>query len=190
MLQSIADSRKTIGMNGSGFIEMLARQITADLQAARNLTPPGGSTPLVPKGISFGMIKRNLDGTWNTSQVSGIPDPSLATTNPGDPPSLIIRPFHQARNVISIRQFTNNAFNHHHGMQSEERFGIGIDADGDGYVNELTRADITAVTIFQATMAVPGRMINDDPTIQAAVINVNKNLRLPDAQAVTYRLYP
>src|SRR5215831_1829043 len=32
-LQSIADSRKTIAMNGSGFVEMLARQITADLQA-------------------------------------------------------------------------------------------------------------------------------------------------------------
>jgi len=127
-LQSIADSRKTIGMNGSGFIEMLARQITADLQAARNLTPPGGSTPLVSKGISFGVIKRNLDGTWNTSQVSSIPDPSLATTSPGDPPSLILRPFAQAGNVISIRQFTNNAFNQHHGMQSEERFGIGIDA--------------------------------------------------------------
>src|SRR5215475_1384892 len=170
-LQSIADSRKTIGMTGSGFIEMLARQITADLQAARNVTPPGGSTPLVSKGISFGMIKRNLDGTWNTSQVSGIPGPSLATTGAGDPPSLIIRPFSQAGNVISIRQFTNNAFNHHHGMQSEERFGIGIDADGDGFVNELTRADITAASIFQATMAVPGRVINDDRAIQAAVIN-------------------
>ena len=170
-LQSIADSRKTIGMNGAGFIEMLARQITADLQAARNVTPPGGSTSLVSKGISFGMIKRNLDGTWNTSQVSGIPDPSLATPSPGDPPSLIIRPFSQAGNVISIRQFTNNAFNQHHGMQPEERFGIGIDADGDGFVNELTRADITAASMFQATMAVPGRMINDDPAIQAAVIN-------------------
>jgi len=170
-LQSIADSRKTIGMNGSGFIEMLARQITADLQAARNLTPPGGSMPLVSKGISFGRIKRNLDGTWNTSQVSGIPDSSLATTSPGDPPSLIIRPFAQAGNVISVRQFTNNAFNQHHGMQSEERFGIGIDADGDGFVNELTMADITAATMFQATMAVPGRMINDDPAIQSAVIN-------------------
>jgi hypothetical protein len=34
-LQTIANSRKTIGMFGSGFIEMLARQITADLQAIR-----------------------------------------------------------------------------------------------------------------------------------------------------------
>ena len=75
--------------------------------------------PLVSKGISFGMIKRNLDGTWNTSQVSGISGPSLATTGAADAPSLIIRPFHQAGNVISIRQFTNNAFNHHHGMQLE-----------------------------------------------------------------------
>ena len=32
-LQTIANERKTIGMNGSGFIEMLARQMTADLQA-------------------------------------------------------------------------------------------------------------------------------------------------------------
>src|SRR5262245_1977540 len=171
VLQSIADSRKTIAMNGSGFIEMLARQVTADLQAARDMTPAGGSMPLLSKGISFGTIKRNLDGTWNTTQVSGIPGPSLVTTGRSDPPSLIIRPFHQSGNVISLRQFTNNAFNHHHGMQAAERFGIGIDADGDGFVNELTRADITATTIFQATMAVPGRMINDDSAIQAAVIN-------------------
>ena len=127
--------------------------------------------PLLSKGIRFGTIKRNFDGTWDTALVSGIPGPSLVTTGANDPPSLIIRPFHQSGNVISLRQYTNNAFNHHHGMQSEERFGIGIDADGDGFVNELTRADITATTIFQATLAVPGRMINDDHSIEAAVIN-------------------
>src|SRR5207245_2839355 len=32
-LQSVANSRNTLGMFGSGFIEMLARQISADLQA-------------------------------------------------------------------------------------------------------------------------------------------------------------
>jgi cytochrome c peroxidase len=170
-LQTIADSRKTVGMFGSGFIEMLARQITSDLQAIREATPRGGSSALVSKGISFGTIARHSDGTWETSGVVGIPAPSLVTTGAASPPSLIIRPLHQAANVISLRQFTNNAFNHHHGMQAEERFGLGVDADGDGFVNELTRADITAATVFQATLPVPGRVISRDPTIRAAVIN-------------------
>jgi hypothetical protein len=56
-------------------------------------------------------------------------------------------------------------------MQATERFGIGTDQDGDGIVNELTRADITAATLFQAAMAVPGRMLPDDPFLQAAILN-------------------
>jgi len=39
-LDSATNDRKTIGMNGSGFVEMLARQMTADLQAERDATPP------------------------------------------------------------------------------------------------------------------------------------------------------
>src|SRR5207245_9909153 len=54
--------------------------------------------------------------------------------------------------------------------QSTERFGIGKDPDGDGFVNEMTRADVTAVSVFQATMAVPGRVIPNDPDIEAAVL--------------------
>jgi len=167
-LQSIANSRKTIGMFGSGFIEMLARQITADLQAIRNDTAPGKQRILVSKGISFGVIAHRADGTWDTSRVDGLPAASIAT-NGTNPPTLIIRPFHQAGNVVSLRQFTNNAFNHHHGIQSEERFGIGLDPDGDGFVNELTRADVTAATIFQATLPVPGRVIPNDPEIEVAI---------------------
>src|SRR5947209_7490853 len=169
-LQSIANSRATLGMFGSGYIEMLARQITEDLQAIRNATPPGGSRALVSKGISFGTIARAADGKWITSGVRGIAAPSLATTGSANPPSIVIRPFHQAGNVVSIRQFSNNAFNHHHGIQSTERFGIGTDPDGDGVVNEMTRADVTAVPIFQATMAVPGRVSPNDPDIEAAVL--------------------
>ncbi len=41
-LQSIGNSRSTVDMFGAGFYEMLARQITADLQAIRNSIPPGG----------------------------------------------------------------------------------------------------------------------------------------------------
>src|SRR6266478_532733 len=60
--QTIANSRITIGMFGSGFIEMLARQITRDLQAIRDATLPGETHPLVSKGISYGSISRRLDG--------------------------------------------------------------------------------------------------------------------------------
>jgi hypothetical protein len=169
-LQTLANSRATLGMFGSGFIEMLARQITEDLQAERDATPPGGSRALVSKRISFGTIARAADGRWITSGVQGIAAPSLATSGPTSPPSLIVRPFHQAGNVVSIRQFSNNAFNHHLGIQSTERFGIDTDPDGDGFTNEMTRADVTAVSIFQATMAVPGRVIPNDPGIEAAVL--------------------
>jgi hypothetical protein len=51
--QTFANERKTIGMNGSGFIEMLARQMTADLQAIRDSIPPGTSKTLVPREFSF-----------------------------------------------------------------------------------------------------------------------------------------
>jgi hypothetical protein len=168
-MENATNDRKTIGMNGSGFVEMLARQMTADLQAARDATPPGSSTLLRSKGISFGTLTHNADGTWNTSKVQGLAAPSLSSKGT-TPPSLIIRPLHQVGNVISIRQFSNNAFNHHHGMQAEERFGLNTDPDGDGVVNELTTADLTAVSIYQATLAVPGRVIPNDPAVERAIL--------------------
>lgn len=168
-LQGIANSRNTLGMFGSGFIEMLARQMTTDLQGIRNGIPPGGSTSLISKGISFGTLARYPDGTWKTDGVDGIPAKSLVPDGSAAPPSLIIRPFHQAGAVVSLREFTNNAFNHHHGIQSTERFGLDTDPDEDGFRNELTRGDVTAAAIFQATLPVPGRVISTDPAVEKAV---------------------
>ena len=84
-------------------------------------------------------------------------------------PNLILRPFHQAARVVSLREFSNNAYNHHHGIQSTERFGFGTDPDGDGYADELTRADITAVSAFQATLAAPGQVIPRNSAIETAI---------------------
>ena len=168
-MENVTNERKTIGMSGSGFVEMLARQMTAELQAERDATLPGNSTQLSSKRISFGALTRNRDGTWNTSQVKGLAAPSLSSKGT-TPPSLIIRPLHQVGNVVPIRQFSNTAFNHHHGMQSEERFGLGADPDGDGLVNELTTADLTAVSLYQATLAVPGRVIPNDPAVEQAIL--------------------
>jgi hypothetical protein len=53
-------------------------------------------------------------------------------------------------------------------MQSEERFGLNTDPDGDGVTNELTTADLTAVSMYQATLAVPGRVIPNDAALERA----------------------
>lgn len=164
-MDTALNDRKTIGMNGSGYLEMVARQMIADLQAIAAATPPGTSSNLVTKGVGFGILTHRADGTWDTSRVAGLPAPSLRSTG-ATPPTLLILPYHQAGAVVSIRQFTNNAMNHHHGMQSEERFGLNTDLDGDGIANELTAADITAISVFQATLSVPGQVIPRDPATQ------------------------
>jgi hypothetical protein len=173
-LDSIANLRSTTSMFGAGYLEMLAREITADLQQIRDSMRRGETRALVSKGISFGFLIRRADNTWDTSRVVGLPRLSIVAPTPVDPPSLVIRPWHQAGNVVSLREFSNNAFNQHHGMQSTERFGAGKDADGDGIVNELTRADLTAVSVFQAVMQVPGQVIPNDLEIENAVLNGEK----------------
>src|SRR6266568_1542616 len=108
--QSIANGRKTVAMHGSGFIELLAREMTAELQSIRNAIPAGGSANLICKGVHFGRLRRKNDGSWDTAECVGLPAPSMKTTGPRDPPSLILQPFHQTGSVISLRQFTVNAF--------------------------------------------------------------------------------
>jgi cytochrome c peroxidase len=169
-LQTIANSRATLGMFGSGYIEMLARQMTAELQSQRDALAPRESVALQAKGVAFGILARRVDGSWDTSAVEGLTVPSLSSAAADQPPSLIIRPFHQASAVISLRQFSNNAINHHHGIQSTERFGEG-DADGDGYDRNLSAADVTALTVYQAQLGVPGRVIPRNPFIEQAVRN-------------------
>ncbi len=121
------------------------------------------------KGIFFGVLSRNGDGTWNTSAVEGLTPESMIASDAQHPPSLLILPFHQASTTVSLRVFTVDAFNQHHGMQATERFGIDTDPDGDGIANELTRADITAATLFQATLPVPRRAMPDAPALREAV---------------------
>jgi hypothetical protein len=169
-LGTFGNSRMTTSIFGGGYLEMLAREITEDLQAIRDTLAPGQSRALVSKGISFGRLSRSKDGIWIVKDAEGLSRLSLISPDPVIKPSLVIRPWHQAGNVISLREFSNNAFNQHHGMQSTERFGRDTDPDGDGIANELTRADITAVTLFQATLQVPGRVIPRDPEIEQAVL--------------------
>lgn len=169
-LSTVGNSRHTPGMFGGGYIEMLAREMTQDLQRTRDGMKRGESRILLSKGVDFGRLTRKADGLWDVSEVKGLSRLSLITATPLDPPTLVIRPWHQAGNAVSLREFTNTSFNHHHGIQSTERFGANQDLDGDGFVNELTRADVTAASVFQAVMAVPGQVVPNDPAVERAVL--------------------
>lgn len=169
-----SNERNTLGMNGSGAIEMLAREMTVDLQAIREAAKSQAKAsgqnvtlPLNAKGVNFGSIIATPQGGVNTSLVEGVD---------GD---LIVKPFHQKGVVNSVRVFSNNAYNHHHGMEPVERFGVGQkdnkgnviatnDFDGDGVPDEMTVGDITAATLFQAAMNIPGRVIPASAARRAA----------------------
>ncbi|MGA8644486.1 hypothetical protein [Candidatus Binatus sp.] len=142
--------RNTLGMFGSGAIEMLGREMTTDLQAEQqsaitSAEASGASVTvnLLSKGVSFGALTANPDGSVNTDAVVGVD------------PDLVIKPFSRKGAFRSLREFTVTAMNQHHGMQAVERFGVGTDPDEDGVDNELLIGDITAVTIFQAALPAP-----------------------------------
>ncbi len=147
-----SNERNTLGMFGAGAIEMLAREMTVDLQAqAAGLD--NGTHVLRSKGVEF-----------EVEIASG-----AVVASKGIDTDLIVKPFHQAGVVTSLREFTVNAMNHHHGMQAEERFdlidakGFDPDFDMDGVERELSVGDITAVALFQAALGVPGQVLPADP---------------------------
>lgn len=169
-LQTIGNMRASLSLGGAGYIELLARQITEDLQADRDTIAPGGFALLVSErtgNLSFGQLSRDMSGNWITTGIDGLPPTSLISTGPSDPPSLVVQPFRADGTTVSLRIFANDAMNHHMGIQSVERFGL--DADGDGVQSELTTADITALSAYMARYPVPGRVIPRDPVIEEAV---------------------
>jgi hypothetical protein len=122
---------------------------------------------LLSKGLSFGTLVRRADGPWDVRGVRGLPPASLATFGASAKPNLIVRHW-QSGAAVSLRDVTNTSLNQHHGIQTTERFGVNTDPDGDG-VNEMTRADVTALVLFEATLPVPGQVIANDPIVERAV---------------------
>lgn len=138
-----SNSRNTLGMHGAGPIEMLSREMSEDLLAQRAGLPDGVHT-LTTKGVDF--------------EIEIFAGEVVAAE--GIDADLIVKPFHQAGKVVSLREFSDNAFNHHHGMQAEERFDLNpakgeADYDEDGVERELTIGDITATSIYQAQLSTP-----------------------------------
>ncbi|MEX3009830.1 di-heme oxidoredictase family protein [Hoeflea sp. TYP-13] len=149
-----SNERNTNHVMGAGLVELLAREMTADLQNQRRnalRSARSSGTPvkvrLNTKGVDFGEITAGPDGIVDLSAIDGVDT------------DLVIRPFSQKGVIGSLRQFTVNALNHHHGMQAAERFGARWtgedDFDEDGVANELSAGDVSALVAWQATRKPP-----------------------------------
>ncbi|MGQ0485586.1 MAG: di-heme oxidoredictase family protein [Hyphomicrobiales bacterium] len=151
-----SNERNSNSLTGSGLVELLAREMTADLQAQRKSalkaareTKTDVTVDLAAKGVSFGKLTAKPDGVVDVSKLHGVDT------------DLVVRPFSQKGVFASLRQFTINAMNKHHGIQAAERFGLRwtgtADFDEDKKPDELGEGDVSAVTLFQAELAPPVR---------------------------------
>ncbi len=163
-----SNERGTPHLHGSGLVELLAREMTAELRALRRdavdqarASGQSVTVPLVAKGVDFGSLTVQPDGFVNVEQIEGIDH------------DLIVRPFSQKGVFTSLRQFSINAMNTHHGMQSDERWGMqwthSADFDEDGHKQELLSGDLTAVVLFQAALPTPVQTMPEHPVLQDAV---------------------
>jgi cytochrome c peroxidase len=151
---SFSSERHTIALMGAGLVELLAREMTADLRAERSAAVASArqsgrdaNADLVTKGVRFGSLLAHPDGVVDLSAVDGVDA------------DLIVRPFSRKGVFTSLRQFTINAMNIHHGMEAAERYGVrwtgSHDFDESGVPDAVTEGDISALVAYQATLPPP-----------------------------------
>ena len=107
------DSRDAPHLFGLGLKEMLADEMTADLRSTRDRAVAQAKQKKSPvtlrlsaKGVRFGSITGNPDGTFDTSKVVGVDS------------DLRIKPFMGEGSVISIREFIVGALHKEMGLEA------------------------------------------------------------------------
>ncbi len=159
--------RSTTSTFGNGLQQLLAQEITEDLQAIRAgveaaaLASPGEpvSEALLSKGLSYGMIAATADAAgevaWDLSGLEGID------------PDLVVRPIGSKGHITIIRSIAVGASGLM-SLQPEElvrKIQAGAEAegnpvppddlDGDGVERELSVSDVTALVAYGAAQETP-----------------------------------
>jgi hypothetical protein len=154
------NSRGTTSLHGDGLLQLLAQEMTEELQAARDAAAaeakqePGRPVrrALTAKGVDFGTIVATADAEGAVSfDHSGVV---------GVDPDLVVRPFGWKGFVTTLRNFDLAAANSGMGMQGEELVWRlpaerQPDGDADGVERELTVGDVTALTVYTASQETP-----------------------------------
>jgi mono/diheme cytochrome c family protein len=195
------DSRDAPHLFGLGLQEMLGDEITTDLRAIRAqalASAQSTGTPqtrtLTSKGISYGSITANPNGTFVTTGVVGVNA------------DLRVRPFFAQGGTISIREFLVGAFNAEMGIQSDDAdlrnaainrqrittpAGMildgaldaieappvtgnnGLDPDGDGIANELPISLVDHEEFYLLNYFKPAVSVSPD---RAADVNAGRTI--------------
>ena len=107
------DSRDSPHLFGLGLKEILADEITTDLRSIRDLAIVQAgqrhravTKKLFSKGIQYGSVTANPDGSLDTSEVTGV-DPDLR-----------VKPFFAEGSTISIREFVVGALHNEMGLEA------------------------------------------------------------------------
>jgi hypothetical protein len=154
--------RATTSLWGDGIVQLLAQEMTQELQAIRDEAAeaaagqPGSAVEraLSAKGISYGTISASADATGEVRfDLSGVE---------GVSPDLVVRPMMWKGDVPTVRMVMVGAAAGLMGMQAEEAVWFPPpdkeyhpDPDGDGVERELSVGDITALTVYSAGQETP-----------------------------------
>lgn len=174
---SSALARDPIALVGAGYVELAAREMSAELDAQRvALTAHAKATgrvaraPLTAKGVPFGVLAVAPDGSVDASELAGVDA------------DLVVRPFGHKGSFSTLRDVVEDALLVHHGLQTshlvaslprlEAKLGpyAGDDPDGDGVVDEVTEAQLSALTAFIAMTEVPIEDVPNSPLVSVSML--------------------
>jgi hypothetical protein len=170
-----ADQRNPPHVLGMGPVALLAREMTTALQkqgaAARERAKAEGhrvEQALVAKGVAFGRVAAEPDGSLDTSAVEGVD------------PDLTIRPFGWKGHSATLRDIAEESLHLHQGLLSKRiqlairdgtldaaPYGKGpwYDVDQDGVSLEIDDGMLTTVVGYLAQLEVPIIRPPRDPSL-------------------------
>jgi CxxC motif-containing protein (DUF1111 family) len=157
---SSAIVRNPPSLAGAGLVELVASQLSSDLQRrrdeARRLAEDDDTEiriALGARGIDYGHLTVRPDGSIDTSELVGIDD------------DLRVRPFGRKGRWATLREVIEDELLVHHGMLTDNLAATAVtdrvgsfgrsDPDGDSVTDEISEGQLTALTFFVAMQDVP-----------------------------------
>ena len=166
-----AAERNPPPLGGGGAVQILAAEITAALHKMLEINPQASAyeVSLTYQDVDFGTVRVLPGNVRDTSKLTAID------------PDLVVRPFGWKGTHSTLRRFAEEAFQVHHGMQSDdlvERIelygpmprgaspatgallhslgtGKSLDPDNDLYRSELYGVHLTAISVYLALLPLP-----------------------------------